>query len=504
MRSTAADPPAESSSSFTTVSLSNRNWPSTSIRRVCIYLSALAPFLFYQFYVLTALTNGDHNIGRTGRIADKLGTVIDSVIQSTSTTTEDVDLSTKNDKEGSATASTTSEKEDRPLPFSFSACLLIKDNNIILPEWLAYHYTVLPLRRLIVAVDPMSHTDPTLILNKYKSIGMNITTWTDESYWVDGNYPYEKKDYVITNTTTNDNLHDRHRYRQQIFLKTCLSQLKEEMRTWTMLIDTDEYFAFNYYDEKEGAPTSCRKNVTCAQEYEKKIWDGSHVRAKLDRSPSATVAEHIYNRVDGVFDVLDKPCIIFGRYLFVSSKEIDQEEIQKDVEPEFNTSYFHTLRYFHRYPLSDYQLGKPIIDVSRYDGMDIFNPHRPSLDSCTGNNAYVHNAVMSFRVHHYVGSWQTFRKPGVDVRGKNSFNKRNRVKGLVLDKTTTRYFAEDANSTTWLTRFVKLVGKEKAIELTQQIRIHEELEMEKMIEDLANGKGNQEFDWDRLNKNQDG
>ena len=28
-------------------------------------------------------------------------------------------------------------------PFTFGACLLIKDDNQILPEWLAYHYTVL-------------------------------------------------------------------------------------------------------------------------------------------------------------------------------------------------------------------------------------------------------------------------------------------------------------------------------------------------------------------------
>ena len=49
--------------------------------------------------------------------------------------------------------------EDQQLPFTFSACLMIKDNNILLPEWLAYHYTVLPLRRLIVGVDTLSHTD---------------------------------------------------------------------------------------------------------------------------------------------------------------------------------------------------------------------------------------------------------------------------------------------------------------------------------------------------------
>jgi len=42
--------------------------------------------------------------------------------------------------------------------FPFSACLIIKDDNIILPEWMAYHYTILPLRRLIVGVDVMSYT----------------------------------------------------------------------------------------------------------------------------------------------------------------------------------------------------------------------------------------------------------------------------------------------------------------------------------------------------------
>jgi hypothetical protein len=49
-----------------------------------------------------------------------------------------------------------------------------------------------------------------------------------------------------------------------------------------------------------------------------------------------------------------------------------------------------------------------------------------------------------------------------------------------------------------LTQFAKLVGKEKALELTQEIRIHEELKMEKVFLELTNG--NQEYDWDRLNK----
>ena len=39
---------------------------------------------------------------------------------------------------------------------SMSACLLIMDDTIKLTEWIAYHYTVLPLSHLIVAIDPAS------------------------------------------------------------------------------------------------------------------------------------------------------------------------------------------------------------------------------------------------------------------------------------------------------------------------------------------------------------
>ena len=39
-----------------------------------------------------------------------------------------------------------------------------------------------------------------------------------------------------------------------------------------------------------------------------------------------------------------------------------------------------------------------------------------------------------------------------------------------------------------LTEFTELVGKEKALELTQSIRIREELEMDRVMRELENGK----------------
>ena len=275
--------------------------------------------------------------------------------------------------------------QDRPLPFSFSSCLLIKDNNILLPEWLAYHYTVLPLRRLIVGVDPLSHTNPKLIFDSYGSIGMNISMWTNDSFWVDGYEAHEKKHFPITNETNHEGLRLRHKYRQKVFYKSCMQQLHDENRSWTILIDTDEYLAFNYYDEQEGPPTWCKQNDTCAKEYAKSIKDGTHPRTQLDRSPTATVAEHIGKHgVDKHYDGVEKPCVIFGRYLFVSKESSSRREIERGLGAGFNAASFHTFRYRYRSPLSSYQLGKSIVDVSRYDGRDLNNIHRPIGNLCTG------------------------------------------------------------------------------------------------------------------------
>ena len=273
--------------------------------------------------------------------------------------------------------------EDEPTPFSFSACLLIKDDNVLLPEWLAYHYTFLPLRRLIVAIDPSSHTTPEHIFEKYRAIGMKITVWTkDATYWWKERVmaDHERVNWVATNETTHKILHWRHRYRQKVFYTACFQQLHKEGRTWTAVIDSDEFVAFNHYDNDEGPPTWCGKdNLTCGEEYKASIRDGSHHRMKL--SQSTTAAQHINSHSDVAFDDIDKPCVVVSRYLFVSK---DSGGIA-EVDDEFNATLFHTLRYRYRTMLREQQInGKSIVDVSRYEGEIVQNPHRVFGTKCTG------------------------------------------------------------------------------------------------------------------------
>jgi hypothetical protein len=66
---------------------------------------------------------------------------------------------------------------------TFSACLLIKDDNAILSEWIAYHYHTVNLRHLVVAVDPNSVESPATILNRWRhNTDMKIFHWNDTDY----------------------------------------------------------------------------------------------------------------------------------------------------------------------------------------------------------------------------------------------------------------------------------------------------------------------------------
>ena len=82
---------------------------------------------------------------------------------------------------------------------SSAFCLLIKDDNDLLSEWIAYHYHTFNMRRLIVAMDPTSQTTPKDILEVWSTNFDDLiyTLWTDEDYM-------PSHFFFHTSTTTND------------------------------------------------------------------------------------------------------------------------------------------------------------------------------------------------------------------------------------------------------------------------------------------------------------
>jgi hypothetical protein len=115
---------------------------------------------------------------------------------------------------------------------TFSACLVVKDDNHWLIEWLAYHYHVLPLRRLIVMVDPSSRTTPHHIFQRWEGL-IDIETWSQESI-----VPAHIFRKVRAGNISASGLH---RQRQQFFYGHCLRHLHQHNATWVLVADTDEF-----------------------------------------------------------------------------------------------------------------------------------------------------------------------------------------------------------------------------------------------------------------------
>jgi hypothetical protein len=60
---------------------------------------------------------------------------------------------------------------------SFGACLMVKGDNELLYEWLAYHYTTLPLRYIFVASDVGNTENPSVVLNRWKQANTDLQFW---------------------------------------------------------------------------------------------------------------------------------------------------------------------------------------------------------------------------------------------------------------------------------------------------------------------------------------
>jgi hypothetical protein len=131
---------------------------------------------------------------------------------------------------------------------TFSFCLLIKDDNEILNEWIAYHYHTINLRHLIVAVDPLSSTSPSSIFEEWRQVfRLQVTEWTDQDYmpkfFLQNKY-HRIRDFLQLKQNPNTNMWtegitnqtvieqtlqtiNNHRFRQVVFLKKCVVSIRK-------------------------------------------------------------------------------------------------------------------------------------------------------------------------------------------------------------------------------------------------------------------------------------
>jgi len=356
-----------------------------------------------------------------------------------------------------------------------SACLLVKDENNNLPEWLAYHYHVLPLRYLIVAVDPNSMTSPTEILNRWNH-RIKIIIWDDDWFLPKGKrgkleWKDSKKSVSI------------HRYRQRYFYQNCIQHLHRNKATWTMLIDADEYLVINPVtqndpkdlfqrigneDSYKAVHVPPRKHLQLKLKFGMKFMPknaGTIFNEKLQartRLPSiinqTTIEQVLHDKRNTKWTSYS--CIILPRITFGNSEESNKTKLYENIPSSFHPLKFNTLRFF-RYDykgMEDKAMspGKSLVDVSKLTHYAL--TRNMTLCMHAVYNECGHNTVMLeesvLKIHHYSMPKEIFFAKSDRKRNMDIYNER-----AVYNKSVC-YFMKP-----WLESFVNDVGVGDALDL---------------------------------------
>jgi hypothetical protein len=309
---------------------------------------------------------------------------------------------------------------------SFSACLLLMDDNHRLSEWIAYHYFAMPLRHLVVTVDPRSRTSPVKILDRWRPL-MNITLWGDADF-----------NFIANMTTLNETdaqaKTNMHRERQPTFYKGCALYLQKKKKKWTSFHDVDEFIIVDqhFVNNTETLYTT-----------------PGNVLQTL-RSVRATEPNN---------KNFQKNCISVPRVAY-GSVESSTQEVQKDIPSFLDGMKFDTLRFRHRGKHGTGGLAKTILDVTHAVKRKKYEVHQLLGSKLCSNRFRAH---MILGIHHYIGSWESYSfrddaRQGKE-RNRNIFDKQSNLRSLM----------NDDEIRPWIKGFVEYVGEPLAKHLLQDV-----------------------------------
>ena len=334
-----------------------------------------------------------------------------------------------------------------------SACLLIRDDNDILSEWIAYHYHVVGLRHLIIAADPLSQEWPSDIAMRWRLMtNLEVVEWTDQEFMPDEflktkrppkRYMQKPEDFqkFVRNPSPEMFLEvSNHRYRQRVFLTKCMKRFRDDGRSWVLHTDTDEFIV----------PSKLLRQMKPKYVNLPSMEEPNSVLSLLQQTVEKTPKEVNY------------PCLSLLRVLF-GAVESTEEERQREVPKPFRGLSFETLRWrYHALPHNMTINGNPkvLLDVAsipKWAFHDIvFSIHRPLRQYCHVNSDL---SFRNFRrqpigVNHYLGAWERYS-------GRNDTR---RSRELYDAKASVRRGMDDGLRL-WLKGFCQNVGVDVAVAL---------------------------------------
>lgn len=300
----------------------------------------------------------------------------------------------------------------------FGACIMFKDDLKLLPEWLAYHYTVMPLRYLVVGVDGGNRQDPLPLLKQWDALNLKYEVISVADHYKNSSL-YGKR----YNTSTFKGAHNALQARQRVFIKSCTNIMRSWNVHWTSYTDIDEFLTFHgEYGRNE---TTMAKMV---QEWQKEGF-------------------------------LTTPCFTIPRLRY-GSMESANCSIPVVVEGEESLT---TRRFVQHAKPGDFKaskFGKVLINVSALEDrqFDVMPRiiHRPYYPHC-GPAGVLVNKKTRVRANHYTGGMETFLSRADDAR-------RTEKEWKDFARYAFNNSCDDPTMRSWVQRFAHLVGGETEAE----------------------------------------
>jgi hypothetical protein len=423
---------------------------------VFVLSSTIAEQFYISFYTIGL--NQSPNHPGLSQVPDYLSTSANAseadILSSSSPYHFDTNANTNNDN----------DKINIDKNSSFGACLMIKEDNELLPEWLAYHYTVLPLRYIVIGSDVGNTQNPEAILSRWKTAHTDLQywVWNNASTFVHRHDPMKVKHADKSNDNDNHSnsiedkklqAHHAFVHRQKGFITTCSEFLKKQGVQWTTYIDSDEFVVLNRLgpDDKDLIIKDSGPNSIRNESYQ--------ARRDLDSAPgSITGAEVLHKLRDTGY--LEKPCYTLPRLLVGALENAtcpDAAAVNELARRDYRYDEMSTLRFVQHAKKGDFsasKFGKVVMDLSEIDEETVNstvprNIHRPYKSVCGPAVVPFPNAVLY--LNHYIGTWERYNSRQDGRRNRQEWQQR-------------AYFDEGASCDNfeWFPRFIAQMGKRRA------------------------------------------
>jgi len=363
---------------------------------------------------------------------------------------------------------------------AFAACLLVLDDTIRLNEWVAYHFTELPLSSLVIGLDPKSSMSSIAEIysmsQRWSPYGLNIIVWPTDPF---------PKTYKYKTPKNHKRPPGSHKWRQETLVSSCTHHfLDKGEEEWLLLTDTDEFLSYNFIQPGENISSFDKDSIfrgPGAPSLEKRAADrvkalpirrkalpfsaqGSTARAN-NTILSFIQAQRANNASYDYFPSQSGCTRIVGLTYGTNESESTSSDVKKSEN--LMTKRYQQHSKFFNDAFSKVMIELPKIKEDRNELGWIGDIHNPFPRLCGRNGK--HSSGQDFmgsvlKVSHYVGSVESWLERGfgngTNIRKQDirEWKKRDLRGAPYTDRFDTRM-------STWYEKFEAKVGKDGAEKL---------------------------------------